>query len=151
MSILAERSSGTESSEQSLRISLEPDNPRRGHRRRQIVTFGVTTEGFPFVNCGNTITETASRIGEGEVCFVVLKLTINEGEVIPVMRVYQPGESIDAIEPSAWTVSGSHGNVLLDAHSIRITAGLKAVWRIDELQVGKTWRSVTVVNGARGE
>lgn len=151
ISFLAERSAGAISTGQSLKISLEPDIPRRGHRRRQIVTFGVTTEGFPFVNSGSTITETASRMGEGEVCFVVLKLTINEAEVVPVMRVYDPGESVDAIEPSAWTVTGAHGNLLLNANSIRLTAGLNAVWRIDELQVGKSWRAVTTMNGSREE
>lgn len=149
VSFLAERSAGAGSTGQSLKISLEPDIPRRGHRHRQIVTFGVTTEGFPFVNCGNTITETASRIGENSVCFVVLKLAANEAKVTPVMRVYHPGESVDAIEPSAWTVTGAHGSLLLNAHSIRITAGLNAAWHIDELQIGKTWRSVTVRNESR--
>ena len=151
ISFLAERAGGAKSAGQSLKISLEPDSSRRGHRRRQVVTFGVTTEGFPFINSGNSISETASRIGQGETCFVVIKLTINEAEVVPVMRVYHSGESIDSLEPSTWTVTGANAALLSNAQSLRITAGLDAIWHIDELQVGTTWRSVSVMNVSNQE
>jgi len=124
----------------SLQIALEPDSLGR---RQQIVTFGVTSKGFPFIKSGNVIRETASRIVDGEVCLCVLKLAVDARGINPVMRVYHPGEALDEIELPFWTVTGAAGSSSLPAQSLRITVGQNAGWQIDELKVGATWRSVT--------
>ena len=126
----------------SLQIALEPDSPGR-RRRQQIVSFGVTSEGFPFIKSGNAIRETASRIVDSEVCLCVLKLAVDARGINPVMRVYHPGEALDEIELPFWTVTGATGSSSLPARSLRITVGENASWQIDELKIGATWRSVT--------
>lgn len=126
----------------SLQVALEPDSTGR-RRRQQIVSFGVTSAGFPFIKSGNAIRETASRIVDGEVCLCVLKLAVDARGINPVMRVYHPGEALDEIELPFWTVTGAAGSSSLPAQSIRVTVGENASWQIDELKIGATWRSVT--------
>ncbi|MEM7475369.1 MAG: FecR family protein [Planctomycetota bacterium] len=129
---------------QSLQISLEPDLPGRGRRLHQIVSFGTTTEGFPFINSGNKITQTASRIVSGQTYLYVLRVAISEDGTLPSLRVYQTYEKVDASEPTAWTVSGELGSAEYPLASIRIITGENAAWQVDELKVGSTWQAVTV-------
>ena len=145
VSFLLERKPSDSEAEggRSLQIALEPDSPGR-RRRQQIVSFGVTSEGFPFIKSGNAIRETASHIVDGEVCLCVLKLAVDARGINPVMRVYHPGEALDEIELPFWTVTGAAGSSSLPARSLRVTVGENASWQIDELKIGATWRSVTI-------
>ncbi|MBC8290256.1 MAG: FecR domain-containing protein [Planctomycetes bacterium] len=127
---------------QSLQIALEPDSPGR-RRREQIVSFGVTSGGFPFIKSGNAIRETASRIADGNVYLCVLKLSVDAQGISPAMRVYHPGEALDEIELPFWPVTGAAGASTQPAQAIRTTAGENATWQVDELKIGTTWRSVT--------
>ncbi|MEM6778285.1 MAG: FecR family protein [Planctomycetota bacterium] len=141
--LLSRQRSRTTNEIGSLQVTLEPDLPGRGRRRHQIVSFGVTTDGFPFINSGNIITRTASRIASDRTCLYVLKLAISNRSTFPSLRVYQPDEAVDHAEPSSWTVSGQAGSAEHPPASIRVLTGENSTWHVDELNVGNTWRSVT--------
>lgn len=141
VSLLAERRSTTTREEQSLRISLEPESIGRG-RRQPGISFGVTTEGFPFINSGSNIIKTASRMPDSQTCLFVLKLAVTDNDSTAQLRVFQREEPIDASAPSVWTVNALSQN-LATAGQVRLTAGEHACWWIDELRIGKQWQSVT--------
>lgn len=144
ISVLIERQpSSAEGDGSSLQISVEPDLPGRGRRLHQIVSFGITTDGFPFIGSGGAITKTATRLVAGETVLCVLKLATNGNKTSPFVRFYRPGEVIDTSEPSTWTVTGQSGSTTYPPAALRIIAGENAAWQIDELKIGATWNSVT--------
>ena len=60
------------------------------------------------------------------------------------LRVYQAGESIDGHEPAAWTTVGQPGPSESTLSRIRLATGEGALFDVDELKIGMTWRAVTV-------
>lgn len=141
LSFLLERFPSDENTRRFLEISL--DQTRRGHRRPQSVSCGITSEGFPFVRVGPLITETAARIQDREICFCIVKITLSEQTVHANMRVYRDGEELETIEPTVWTVTGTAPATVNQADAIRLTVGSQADWQVDELRLGKSWVSVT--------
>ncbi len=131
----------------SLQISLEPDLPGRGRRLHQIISFGVATDGFPFIGSGNTVTKTATKVAVGETVFCVLKLAVTDEETNPALRIYRSGEVIDDIEPSAWTVTGQAGSTNYQPASLRITTGDNASCQIDELKIATSWQAARLEDG----
>ena len=143
ISILLRRHPSQTDQGQSLQLSLEPDLPGRGRRLHQTVSFGITTDGFPFINSGNKITKTASRVIADETVFCVLKLAVSGESTEPSLRVYRNSEIIDSIEPTSWTVVGDSGSTAHVPTSLRIVAGEAAAWELDELRLGTSWDSVS--------
>ncbi|MEM8668104.1 MAG: FecR domain-containing protein [Planctomycetota bacterium] len=129
---------------QSIQFSLEPDLPGRGRRLHQLVSFGISPEGFPFINSGKTITTTASPFPTEVTHLCVLKLESTPDGILPTLRIYHANDSVDVSEPLLWTVTGETGTAKFPAHSIRIIAGENATWHVDELKVGTTWQAVTM-------
>lgn len=143
LSFLMERLPAQDNSRRSLQISLEPNRPRRGHRQQPIVSFGVTSEGFPFLRVGHSITETAAPINDHEVRLCVVKVIRSEQTVEARMRIYHDGEKPNAFETDVWTVTGTGPVTSTRANAIRLTVGSRAHWQVDELRIGQTWNSVT--------
>ena len=141
VSLLIERPTPSGGQDRSLRISLEPDLPGRGRSLHQIISFGITDDGLPFV--GEKIAEAEHSIVDTEVCFVVLKMIAHHQEFQTSMRVFRSFEIVGHDEPEIWTASASEAAIKSDINSIRIRCGDDSVWRVDELRVGRTWRSVT--------
>jgi ferric-dicitrate binding protein FerR (iron transport regulator) len=150
ISALIERRSQDTGAGQSLQISLGPGiaGPGRGHRRQQMIAFGISSDGFPFIKSGNTIRETALGIGPDETCLCVVKLVVGEQGLDSFLRVYRMGESIDEFAPSTWTATSATGITGSSVDSIRLTAGDNAAWHVDELKVGATWQSVTALGNS---
>ncbi|QDU93297.1 FecR family protein [Lignipirellula cremea] len=98
-----------------------------------LVTFGVTSAGDPFLNSNDVITETAAPLVDGETCACLLKLLATEEGLLPFLRLYRPGETVDEIDPQVWTVTGSPCPPAGSITSLRIRVGQNADWRIDEL------------------
>ncbi|TWU32505.1 FecR domain-containing protein [Novipirellula artificiosorum] len=145
VSVLLQRQpekSESDGKELSLQISLEPELTGRARRLHQFVSFGVTSDGFPFINSGNTVTKTASRVVVGETVLCVLKLVVDDQSIMPWLRVYHDDEDVDRTEPSAWTVTGREGSTKQSPSSLRIITGKDATWQIDELKIGTSWQSV---------
>lgn len=140
--LIEQQPSSIEGDGSSLQISLEPDLPGRGRRLHQIVSFGVGTDGFPFIGSGGAVTKTATKTVADETVLCVLKLAATRAETSPSLRFYRSGEVIDASEPSAWTVTGRSGSTTYSPAALRIIAGENASWSIDELKIGTTWDSV---------
>ncbi|SMP79248.1 FecR family protein [Neorhodopirellula lusitana] len=146
ISVLVERQPSSSKEDSGLlQISLEPDLPGRGRRLHQLVSFGVTNEGFPFVNSGNVVSTTAVQIRVDQPYLFVLKASIGNGESRSSLRTYAASEAIDQSEPLIWTVLGEFSSSNYPATSIRLKTGESTGWRIDELRVGKTWRSATSI------
>lgn len=140
--LFARQTTTSETDGLSLQISLEPDLAGRRRRLHQVVSFGVATDGFPYIRSANRITKTASKLDDNQTVFCVLKLNVGEDATTPSLRVYRSHEIIDKAEPSAWTVTGKPGSLAYSPSSIRITAGENTAWQIDELKIGKTWQSI---------
>jgi len=68
-----------------------------------------------------------------------------EGNVQTSYRIFRPGESIDAAEPSVWTCTGSTDQVDSSVSHIRFSVGAEGAYGIDELKIGTTWQSVTSI------
>ena len=141
VSLLLERLSGDSTREQPLQISLEPEAV--GRRRRQAgVSFGITTDGFPYIKNGNDSQEAASPINHAETCLCVLQVVVTERGAASNLRLYRPHEPIEKNVPAVWTVS-TEPQPSPDTEVIRLSVGSNAVWLIDELKVGTEWHSVT--------
>ncbi|MGB7328540.1 MAG: FecR domain-containing protein [Rubripirellula sp.] len=130
----------------SLQISLEPDLPGRGRRLHQLVSFGVTTDGFPFVNSGSVVSTTAVPVGVDQPYLLVLKSSVGNDESRSSLRVYAANDTIDPSEPEIWTVTGDSSNSSYPTTSIHLKTGENVSWQVDELRVGKTWSSVATLN-----
>ena len=73
----------------SFQVSLEPDLPGRGRRLHQLITFGISSDRFPFINSGNTIRSTATRVHDDEVVFCVAKVLVGAQNTETFLRVYR--------------------------------------------------------------
>ncbi|WP_169980817.1 FecR domain-containing protein [Tautonia rosea] len=142
VSLLIGREPARSDSGQALQITLEPDAEGLGAGRRDGVTFGVTSRGFPFISVAGEIDETATGLLDRETYLVVLKLGVRADQQTAALRVYRPGERADAEEPDAWTAQATSMSITLPIRSIRLSAGPEARWRLDELKVGSAWSSV---------
>ena len=142
-SFLMMRSANESDSDKSLQLSLETSIRGPGHRQPPVVSFGITTKGFPFMNSNNAVTETASPISEGDVYLGVVKLSVNDQGLSPFLRVYRSGEQVDTSEPLSWTVTGASSTNNAPLESVRLSAGQNASCHVDELKIGLTWQSVT--------
>lgn len=141
ISLLVERIPAEATDGLSLKVSLEPEST--GRRYRQTVTsFGITTEGFPYINTGSEIRKTATRISDEENCLIVVQFGVSERGVTSNLRLYHPREELDQHVPDTWTVS-TGPQPMSPAVAIRLSAGNNAIWHIDELRAGTSWRSVT--------
>lgn len=144
VSVLVSRQAAEAGSETSLQISLEPaaeGNSRRAGRPRAS-SFGFTADGFPFVNSGDRIASTATPLTDGETYLCVFHYAVDDGQSTASLRVYHPGEVVDQIGPTTWTVSGSSASHVPQVASLRLAAGRSAHWHVDELRIASTWHAV---------
>ncbi len=143
VSFLAMRTIGSgELAGRSLQISLEPALEGQDRRREPGLSFGFTTQGFPFNNSNNSVSEIASPIRDDEICFCVMKLSADKDGIHPFLRVYRSGEQLDTGEPVIWTVTGKSAGKKFKSESIRLIVGPSTSWQFDELKIGSTWQSV---------
>ncbi len=141
ISVIVQRQPSVVIEERSLQLSLETEDGRGRRQHRVATSFGVTSEGFPFINNGSGISKTALPIDDAATCLCVFKLSRTSMGVISQLRVFQLNEAVDADEPTVWTVA-SESVTAFTLDSVRLRVGRSGKWRIDELKVGSTWRSV---------
>jgi ferric-dicitrate binding protein FerR (iron transport regulator) len=141
VSVLIQRVSPEAEGDHWLRLSLEPETTGRHGRRRSGLSFGITSEGFPFINTGQNIEQVATRIHTGKTYLCVMKLADGASSASTMLRLYESGESIDSPEPTVWTVS-ARAPSLPELHSLILSVGNDALWRIDELRIGTDWSAV---------
>lgn len=144
ISLIANRIGGEPDLEQSLQVSLEPFAAPPWHRRMQAISFGASTERFPYINSQNVVRETALPLAGGEAYLFVAKLAVSEHGISPFLRVFRRDEPVDEAEPSVWTVVGASAPLTFEADSLRLAVGRNATWQIDELRIGTTWQSMIV-------
>lgn len=127
-----------------LRVALLPvdlaetkSRPRRGR-----VAFGVTDEGLPFIKSGSQITQSAPAVVPGITYLVVLQVRRTTKGTELRVRFFHADETIPAVTPSVWTVSGQPIKGKFQTRAIRIGAGRDATWFFDELKIGKSWQAV---------
>lgn len=144
VSVLVSRQAAEAGSEMSLQISLEPaaETDSRRVRRPHTCSFGLTADGFPFVNSGDRIATTATPITNGETYLCVLQYHINDLQSTASLRVYHPGEVVEQNGPTTWTVTGSSSSHSPRFVSLRLAAGQTAHWHLDELRIASTWYAV---------
>jgi ferric-dicitrate binding protein FerR (iron transport regulator) len=148
VSLLLERAAGESQSGRFFQVTLTDDDKRRGRRARPKTAFGITSDGFPFVKSGSTITQTAPRVEDEMVYLCVAKVLVSEEHKVETsLRVYEPGEPLDLSEPTVWTVVGGAGQSDASLLRIRLTVGTESIYDVDELKIGTTWQSVTATAG----
>ena len=140
---LLQRTQGDGESERFFQLSLGSDE-RRGRRSGQDVAFGITSEGFPFSKSGGRITRSTPPIEDETVYFCVAKVFVSDRQTVETfLRVYQPSESVDHLEPTVWTSVGKASQSVFSLLRVRLTVGAEANYDVDELKIGTTWESVT--------
>ena len=144
VSLIASRLGREPDLDQSLHVSLEPFAAPPWHRRMRTISFGASTELFPYINSQNVVRETALSLVGGDTYLFVAKLAVGENGVSPYLRVFRTDEPVAEAEPSVWTVVGASAPLTFEADSLRLAVGRNATWQIDELRVGTTWQSVIV-------
>ena len=145
LSFIVQRYPGESESGRLLQVTLSggDEHPRR--RSRNELAFGITSDGFPFIKTGGKIIQSAPSIEDETVYLFVGKIVASsESSAETYLRVYRVGESIDGYEPSAWTTIGQPSSSESTLSRIRLGVGADALFDIDELKIGKSWRAVTV-------
>lgn len=129
-----------ENSESSFRLSIEP--AAVSYRRRfPITTFGISSDGFPYINNAGQIEQTAIHLPYNLTLLVVLKLHRDENVTRAAARIYQEGQRLDAIEPLAWTIRCDSTAERSEFDSLRLSASGAGAWLVDELRLSTTWSS----------
>jgi hypothetical protein len=144
LSFLVQRHPGESEPGRLLQVSLSggDDHPRR--RSRSELAFGITSGGFPFIKTGGKIIQSAPSIEDATVYLFVGKIVVSsESSTETYLRVYRVGEPIDGHEPTAWTTRGQPSLSESSLSRIRIAVGADALFDIDELKIGQSWRAVT--------
>lgn len=126
----------------SARMSLEADGIPRRRGGLNAISFGFSRKGFPFLNSGRSVNETASVMSKG-IYFCVVKVSKMDKETDIRFRIYPLIEEIDSAEPSTWTVGIRNKMHLETIKSIRLVS--EGSWMIDELKIGRTWEAVTTL------
>lgn len=144
VSVLVSRQVPEAGSEMSLQISLEPaaETDSRRFRRPHTSSFGLTADGFPFVNSGDRIASTATPIADGETYLCVFQYAVDDLQSTASLRVYHPGEVVDQNGPTTWTVTGSSSSHSPRFVSLRLATGRAAHWHVDELRIASSWYAV---------
>ncbi len=144
VSILLQRDCEPGESGRFFETSLSGEGGPKGRRARREIAFGVSSDGLPFIKSGGSIIRAAPPIEDSVTYFCVLKILVSaEGSVHTSYRVFRPGESMDDGEPTVWTCTGNTDQVDSRVSHLRFSVGAEAVYRIDELKIGRTWQSVT--------
>jgi ferric-dicitrate binding protein FerR (iron transport regulator) len=130
------------SSGQFFELSLVNDGDRRGHRSRKWFTFGITSEGQPFIKSVGSISTTASPIEVEATHFCVAKILVTQEQVHTFLRIYRTSEIVETQEPTAWTTVGSTGPCDFSLSGVRLSVAAAAEYDVDELKIGKTWQAV---------
>lgn len=127
-----------------LRVALLPVDlaETKGRPRRGRVAFGVTDEGLPFVKSGSQISQSAPAVVPGITYLVVLQVRRTTKGIDTRVRFFHADETIPAVTPSVWTVSGQTIKGEFQTRTLRIGAGRDATWFLDELKIGKSWQAV---------
>lgn len=142
VSLLVSRLSATEAEESATRILLEPDVVSPRFARRNSVSFGVASDGRPFVNNAGMIEETALSLPDGETVLLVFRYESRPDGTIATLRLYRPGETVDEVRPSVWTVQGTARSGPTEFKSIRLDQGMQPDTQVDELRIGYSWDAV---------
>jgi len=145
VSLLMSRTSSAVEDDSSAQIVLEPDSASRRYQRRHSVSFGITSQGEPFLNNAGTIGKVAMELSEEHTYLVVLKYVADNESSFAGLRVYTPGSSIDLIEPTVWTEASSYLYPPSGFLALRIAAAESRDWQVDELKIGSSWASVVAI------
>lgn len=144
LSLLVSRPSSADAEDTAIQVFLEPESASPRFTRRQSVSFGVRSDGQPFVNNAGTIDVTAVPLSDGEAHLFVFQLENHQNTTRASLRVFQAGDFVDATQPSAWTVRGAASPGPTEFTSIRISLGTRAAAQVDELRIANSWS--TAVN-----
>lgn len=142
VSLLVSRQSRVDEAGSSLQVVLEPASDSARYARRHSVTFGITSEGRPFVNNAGTIDEAALELAVGELHLLVFRYEAHARDAVGSLRIYRPGDAVESISPTAWTAHGTAAPAPIGFKSLRITLGTGSATHVDELRVGTSWSAV---------
>jgi hypothetical protein len=141
VSLLLTRRSPAGEEDSAIQIFLEPESASPKFARRHTISFGVTSDGRPFVNNAGTIDITPVPLSVGEAHLFVFQLEALQQTTKASLRVFRTGEFVDSTQPSAWTVHSTASFWSTKYTSIRISLGTQAAAQVDELRIGNSWNA----------
>lgn len=142
VSLLVCPSPDSEQNRISTRVVLETHSKTLRFEQRNMVSFGISTDGRLFVNNGGKVNETAIRLSPNETCLWVFSYESRQQKTIANLKLYRPGDPVDASQPTVWTVQGISNLGPTEFVSIRIANGTESDFSIDELRIGHDWSSI---------
>lgn len=142
VSLLISRKPTSVEEDSSVQIILEPESASRRYQLRHSVSFGITSQGEPFVNNAGTIAKDEMALSEGGTYLLVLKYVAESRGTSAGLRVHSPGRAIDLPEPTIWTKTNNTLAPPASFSSLRIAAARSRDWQVDELKIGDSWSAV---------
>jgi hypothetical protein len=107
--------------------------------------FGMLGDLRPFVfvkGMPNAVADRKAAVGVPHL-FVGKIVTGRESADQAFLKMFAPGEAVDASEPAAWTVEGAAARLGGRMDEIHLGYGPFGGYSVDEIRVGTTWESVT--------
>jgi hypothetical protein len=148
VSLLIDRQSPTIREDSSVQIVLEPESDSPRYTRLHSLSFGVSSDGRPFVNNAGVIEQTAMSVMADVPLLLVFKYESQDRDFAAgSLRIYRQGDLVDSVEPSVWTVHGGPATGTMRFASLRISVGAESEAQVDELRIGTSWNSVVNTPG----
>jgi hypothetical protein len=128
-----------------LRTSDELKKANDDPHKRLNIGVGGANQNQLFTHLGGIGSRTPLPLDYNQTYLLIAKIAAGDGDnpAQVFTRVYGQQESVDAEEPSSWTVVGPPFQSDLAFDWLEIHVNSKARQTIDELRVGTTWPSVT--------
>ena len=139
MSLLVSRTSPADEEDTAIQFFLEPESASPRFARRHTISFGVTSDGRPFVNNAGTFDIATRPLSAGETHLFVFKLEADQNTTKANLRVFRADEPLDVTESSAWTVHSTASLRSTKYTAIRISPDTRAAAQIDELRIANSW------------
>jgi hypothetical protein len=112
--------------------------------------FCLNTRTGPFVYVDGNNSTGGGRLAHGETVFAVGKIaTARAGADQLFLKVYRPGEAIEAGETTRWTVVGRDVDLDCVLDHLILAIPQSDGGRFDELRYGTSWRAVVPPGVAR--
>ena len=112
----------------------------------EIATFGINSSD-EFLTTGLGAYQHVGNAAEDEVYFLVCKIITSADSNDEIyLKSYSESDTIDSVETTDWTISGSNADVSLTAEKVYLDVGWKDPYsaNMDEIRIGTKWSDVVV-------
>lgn len=123
-------------------VSLRSSDPNQFSDNK--ILFGMSSENYIIMTHNDHQVLSAPQLFKDETYFYVAKIVA--GKTVPdqvLLRVYSPYERVDDSEPLSWNCVSRPQHDSTDYSNLFIYVGGDAEFKVDDIRIGSTWKSVT--------